>query len=70
MRDRLLRKMLRERFVVTMLDGEAFTGLLDGQDESTVTLIDASIIGTHNVKVSGALHLPRQRIAYMQRPST
>ena len=70
-RDRLLKKLLRQRFIVTLLDGEAFSGLLDEWDESTVILLDVSTVpGTAGqpVKVQGSLILPRDRIAYMQKP--
>ena len=67
-RDRLLRKALRERFVVTLVSGETFDGLLIDVDDRTLTLANASAIsGTERVKVDGLLYLPRP-IAYMQKP--
>lgn len=68
-RDRLLKGLLRERFVVTMTTGEAFEGLLDRLDESTVELVDARAhVKDGAVKVDGRLYLPRAQVAYMQRP--
>jgi hypothetical protein len=69
-RDRLLRQHLRERFIVTLKSGDAFDGLLDEHDESTVELLDPHVVkpdGTLRA-VDGRLYLPRTEIAYMQRP--
>lgn len=68
-RDRVLRQHLRERFVVTLLSGETFDGLLDQWDESTLEFVDAYAVTERNrLEVDGRLFLPRDRIAYMQRP--
>jgi len=68
-RDRLVRQSLRERFVVTMTTGETFDGLLFEVDDKTVHLVDAHALdGATRVAVDGALFLPRDRVAYMQRP--
>lgn len=68
-RDRLIRKALRERFVVTMLNGDAFEGLLLDADEKTVRLTASfALSGRDRVAVDGDLYLPRPEIAYMQRP--
>jgi hypothetical protein len=68
-RDRLLKTLLRERFVVTMTSGEAFDGLLDRYDESHIELVDASAhLKDGKVRVDGRLYLPRAQVAYMQRP--
>jgi hypothetical protein len=68
-RDRLIRQALRERFVVTLTTGETFDGLLDEVDDKSVRLIDAHAVdGANRVKVDGSLYLPRDRVAYMQKP--
>ncbi|HJQ00089.1 MAG TPA: hypothetical protein VJ851_00685 [Jatrophihabitans sp.] len=69
-RDRLLRQFLRERFVVTLKNGETFDGLLDDHDESTLEFLDVHAIaaGGRRSEVDGRLYLPRAEIAYMQRP--
>lgn len=68
-RDRLLKQLLRERFVVTLKTGESFEGLLDRWDESTIELIGVSAVTeTSRVKVDGRIYLPRGQVAYMQRP--
>lgn len=69
-RDRLVRRALRERFVVTMQSGSTFEGLLLDADENTVTMADAfALNGTSRVAVDGVLYLPRFDVAYMQRPT-
>lgn len=68
-RDRLLKALLRERFVVTLLDGQTFDGLLDRFDGSHIELVNASAVSTNErVAVDGRLYLPRAQVAYMQRP--
>lgn len=68
-RDRLLRHLLRERFIVTLKTGEAFDGLLDQWDESTIELVNvAAVSETNRVAVDGRVYLFRDNVAYMQRP--
>lgn len=68
-RDRLLRALLRERFVVTLGTGETFDGLLDRFDDKHVELVAAhAVSGSQRHPVDGRLYLPRERISYMQRP--
>jgi len=70
-RDRVLRQHLRDRFVVTLLSGETFDGLLDVWDESTLELVDAyAVTERARLEVDGRLFIPRDRIAYMQRPDS
>jgi small nuclear ribonucleoprotein (snRNP)-like protein len=70
-KDRLLRKLLMDRFVVTLASGESFDGLLVDLDEKTVHLADAvALDGRNRVKVDGTLYLPRAGISYLQRPGT
>jgi len=67
--DRLLRGLLRERFVVTLRNGAAFDGLLIDADDKTARLADAfGIDGRNRVKVDGELFIPRAEIVYLQRP--
>ena len=68
-KDRLLRDLLRDRFVVTLFSGESFDGLLVDADEKTVRMADAvALDGTKRVRVDGELFIPRDQITYMQRP--
>lgn len=67
--DHLLASLIRERFVVTLLSGEAFDGLLADRDGRVIVLVDASAVheGGRFTSVPGSLILERARIAYMQR---
>lgn len=68
-RDRLLKSLLRERFIVTLKTGEAFDGLLDRWDESTIELLNVfAVTDKSRAPVDGRIYLPRAHVAYMQRP--
>lgn len=68
-RDRLLKALLRERFVVTMADGAAFDGLLDRFDDRLIELVDVQAVDADKrAVVDGRLYLPRESVVYMQRP--
>lgn len=67
-RDKLLRSLLRERFVVTLDGDQTFDGLLLRVDESTVELGDVYLIGNQSrIKADGVVYLPRSRVVYLQR---
>jgi len=65
-----MKTLLRERILVTLIDGHAFNGLLDECDPKTVTLVDSQYLKADSepVKVDGRVYLARERIAYIQRP--
>lgn len=71
-RDRLLKKLLRERFHITLTSGETFDGLLDEWDGNHFVFVDAGVITpvdetrTRREKVAGQLFIARDRVAYMQ----
>lgn len=67
--DRLLKRRLREEFVVTMLDGSAWRGVLYAVDGRTIILRAAEAL-SENARgpVDGELLLSRDRIDYLQRP--
>ena len=69
-RDRLLKSRLREVFVITLDDGSAWKGLLYAVDDRSLILRDAEALTSEQagVLVDGELVLPRDRVAYMQRP--
>ncbi len=68
-RDRLVRQALRERFVATLRSGESFDGLLVDVDEKTYRFADAwALDGANRVSVDGEIFLPRDQVAYLQRP--
>lgn len=69
-RDRLLKARLRDVFVFTMLDGSAWRGLLYAADEKTLAIREAERLtpDAPGTPVDGELLLPRDQLAYMQRP--
>lgn len=68
-KDRLLRKMILERFVVTLRSGESFDGLLADADTKTIRLVSSyALSGKDRVSVDGELFIPRSEITYLQRP--
>lgn len=70
MKDRLLKSRLREVFIVTMDDGSAWRGLLYAVDDRTVALREAERLtpDAPGTPVDGELLLPRDQLAYLQRP--
>lgn len=67
--DRLVRGVLRERFVLTLRGGEAFDGLLVDADPKTFRLVSAwAVDGKNRVTVDGELFIPRDQVLYMQKP--
>ena len=68
-RDRLLRQVHLQRFIVTLTSGETFDGLLADTDDNSVKLVGAFAIDEKSREsVDGDLYLPRVKIAYMQNP--
>lgn len=68
-RDRLVRQVLRERFIATLRSGETFDGLLVAVDERTYRFANAwAIDGKNRVSVDGELFLPRSEVLYLQKP--
>lgn len=68
-KDRLLRKMILERFIVTLRSGESFDGLLADADTKTIRLVSSfALSGKDRVSVDGELFIPRSEITYLQRP--
>lgn len=71
MHDRLLKSLVRERFVVTLKSGETFDGLLDKWDDRNLMLVDTFAVSENSrVQMDGSgLWLQRDNLAYMQRLS-
>lgn len=71
--DRVMRGLLRDRFIITMTDGQAWDGLLMEVDDRSVVIREAVALTTEGATVTrtpadGEVILPRGRVAYMQRP--
>ena len=68
-RDKLVRQVLRERFIATLRDGQTFDGLLVEADENTFRFVNAfAIDGKSRASVDGELFLPRSEVSYLQKP--
>jgi len=68
-RDRLLRQVHFQRFIVTLVSGDTFDGLLADADDNSVKLVGAFAVDAKNREpVDGDLYLPRTQIRYMQSP--
>ena len=68
-RDRLLRQVHLQRFIVTLTSGETFDGLLADVDDNSVKLVGAFAVDANNREtVDGDLYLPRSKVLYMQNP--
>lgn len=68
--DRLVKTHMRQRYLVTLIDGDAFDGLLVDADARHLIFVDSDQIDSsgERTKVDGSLWLPRERVAYMQQP--
>lgn len=68
-KDRILKKLILERFIVTLRTGETFDGLLADADTKTIRLVSSyALSGKDRVSVDGELFIPRDEITYLQRP--
>lgn len=68
----VLRDTLRERVIVTLKSGETFDGVLFAADDKAWHLVNARAVGVGergaDVPVDGSVILPRDNVAYCQRP--
>lgn len=66
--DRIVRKSCRSRFLITLTDGAAFSGILFDADRTTLHLKDAEAVEANGerVKADSDIYLPRGRVAYLQ----
>lgn len=70
-RDEVMKERERQRVVVTMKSGAAYTGVLFVADGSTVLLRESVVLandGTDPVPVDGELMLARSDLEYIQCP--
>lgn len=68
--NRLVADRLAVRVIVTQVDGQSFAGLIADVDDNWLLLAEAESFGPQGsrVAVDGDLLLPRDRIAYVQKP--
>jgi hypothetical protein len=68
--NQLIADRLAVRVIVTQLDGQSFAGVIADLDDGWLLLREAEQLGPQGsrVAVDGELLIPRERIAYIQRP--
>lgn len=68
-RDRLMRSRVRDRVVLTLKAGGAFSGVLFDADARSLVLRDAEVVSgsSQPVPVDGELLVARADVAYFQR---
>lgn len=68
--ERLISERRAIRVVVTQTDGESFVGLIADWDTGWLLLREVESLGPQGsrIGVDGELLLPRDRVAYIQRP--
>lgn len=66
---RIRKRLLRHRYLVTLDNGDAFTGVLLDADAEFFVLTQVHMIGPDSelVPVDGELVLPRARVLYAQK---
>jgi len=66
--DRLLRKAIRSRFLITLVDEDAFVGVVVDADHEHLVLADAAHIDAEGkpVPAETQLWIPRSQVKYMQ----
>ena len=68
--DRILRKHLRTRFIITTKAGQTWDGLVLDADDRIIILADVESVGSDGTRTSaaGQVFIPRPDVAYMQHP--
>lgn len=67
--DRLVRRRVRKRLLVTLKTGETIGGVLVDADRSSFVFAQASMVGGDEaVPVDGELIVARSDVAYIQKP--
>lgn len=70
-RDRIIRKYVRDRMVVTPKDGVIFSGILLEADGKAFCFADINVIDQNGSRSApGELWIDRANVAYMQRVAT
>jgi hypothetical protein len=67
--DRILRALVRQRFLLTTHQGQTWDGVVMEVDERSIVLREASTVsvGGEKVAADGEVLIPRGDVAYMQR---
>jgi small nuclear ribonucleoprotein (snRNP)-like protein len=67
--DRIVRRYLRTKFLITMKNGQTWSAVLMEVDEHSLSLADTEFINPDGTRTpaEGQVFLPRADVAYMQR---
>ncbi|AHH98322.1 hypothetical protein [Kutzneria albida] len=67
-RDRLVKQVVRERFVVTPVSGPTFTAVLVDADRTSMHFTDVAVLSDGVERPArGELYIARRNVAYLQR---
>jgi hypothetical protein len=67
-KDRLLKQVLTERFIVTPKTGPTFRALLVAVDDTTLRFVEVAVMESGVARpAQGELFIARANVAYMQR---
>lgn len=67
--DRLIKSILKERFLVSLTDGSAIEGLLIDADTKSLHMADCfQVTVDGRTSVDGHIFIPRTNVLYMQKP--
>lgn len=66
--DRIVRNLLRTRFVVTTKQSQTFSGVLLDADDRSLRLSEVEFVSADgtSTKADGQVFIPRADVAYMQ----
>lgn len=66
--DRIVRRTVRSRYLVTTESDETFDGIVLDADARTIVLADAAQVGADGsrTKLTGQVLIPRQTVKYLQ----
>ena len=68
-KERVLTSLLKERFIVSLTDGNAVEGLFIDADFKTIQLSDCYRITVDaRVRLDGEMFIPRGNVIYIQKP--
>ena len=67
--DWLLNSIMRDQVVVTLKDGQSFRGIFNGGDKNHLALLGVEYLKPEGAtKVDGEVFLPRDHVAFVQKP--
>lgn len=67
--DRIVKRLMRTKFLVTTKDGQTWEGVLMDADPSTFLLVEAALVAGDGTRTAadGQILISRSDVAYMQR---